>query len=117
MKHMDISKLDKTQLKDLLGSLKLYRDLWKQLGRRWTDLFKRNLSGTHQLVVEYFPSMSQQIVFDSAKGVYKKIFNLEVSQDDIVFIQKQSLLGGMKVYKNDSMVDMSFSHIEWQLRK
>jgi len=99
---MDISKLNKLELGDLLKSLKLYRDLNNKLWSRGRALFNRNLSGANKLVVEYFP---------------KKVFSLDVAQADITFVEKNSLQGWIKVYKDDSMVDMSFSKIEGQLRK
>lgn len=114
---MDISKLNKLELGDLLKSLKLYRDLNNKLWSRGRALFNRNLSGANKLVVEYFPSIDEATAFANAKSVYKKVFSLDVAQADITFVEKNSLQGWIKVYKDDSMVDMSFSKIEGQLRK
>lgn len=64
------------------------------------------------LVVEYYPSLDASYVASQAIEVYKKVFGIEVQTADITLVSKEEVSGGMKVYKDDSMVDVSFSKIE-----
>lgn len=113
----EIDTLDLAGLKKLLVDLKRYKDMTKKLWKRGTALFHRDLSGSSFLQVEYFPSLSQEDAYNSCIGVYKKVFWIEPSQSEITFIKKESLWGGMKIYKDDQVVDMSFSKVERLLRK
>lgn len=61
--------------------------------------------------------MSEDEVYKSVVSVYQKIFSLSPKKEEIHFIPKTSLAGGMKVYKDDICVDMSFSKVERLLKK
>jgi hypothetical protein len=61
--------------------------------------------------------MSQDEVYKSALSVYEKVFSCSPKKEEISFIEKNSLAGGMKVYKDDISVDMSFSKVEKLLKK
>lgn len=107
-----VNTLDEKGLKDLLRELKLYQDLQQKLWKRWQELFERKENGEKLYVVEYFPSISEDVAWEQAEGIYKKAFDENVSRDKVKFISKEALLWGMKVYLDDSMVDLSFSKIE-----
>ena len=109
---MDFKGLKKDELETLLSKLSLYKDLQKKIWKRGVDLFKRERTKEKLLQVEYFPSISEKIAYDNAIHVYSKIFNINPKQDEIRFIEKRSLGGWIKVYKDDSMVDLSFSKVE-----
>gem|GEM_PF-1677028 len=87
-----IEGLNIKELKELLTQLKLYKDMTKKLGQRGRALFHRNLEGVSLLQVEYFPSVSKDSAFETAKTVYKKVFSIEPSREEIVFIKKESIL-------------------------
>ena len=115
--HSEIQKLNLEDLKELLKNLKLFKDLIKKLWVRWKELFKRWLTWKKELIVEYFSSISEELAFEKAKVVYGKVFSSNntfrwVSKKEIKFISKKELWGGIKVYFDDSMVDLSFSKIE-----
>lgn len=112
-----IDTLDLTQLKGLLSDLKVYKDMTKKLWKRGKDLFHRNLSDNSFFQIEYFPSLSEEDVYLSALPVYKKVFGVEPKKSEITFIKKDGILGGMKIYKDDNVVDMSFSKVERLLKK
>ena len=114
---MDFKNLKKEELEKLLKELTLYKDLWRKLWKRWIELFKREMSGDSLLEVEYFPSISEAIAFDNAIKVYTSIFNISPKKEEIRFISKDSIGWGIKVYKDDSMVDLSFSKVEKILKK
>jgi len=114
---MDFKKLGKIELENLLKELKLYNDLKKKLWNRGIKLFKRNMNNTSKLEVEYFPSINEQIAYDNAIEVYEKIFNIKPKKEEINFISKKSIWGGIKIYKDDNMVDFSFSKVQNILQK
>ncbi len=115
---MDVLKdLNSDQLKKLLNELLEYQDMTKKLWERGRKLFVRELTGIPYLMVEYYPSLEIQDVYESAKEVYEKMFSIEPKMEQIHFVSKPDILWGMKVYKDDQMVDMSFSKVEKQLKK
>lgn len=113
----NLQNLDLQKLKDLLSWLKLYEDMSKKLWNRWKSLFKRNLYKQNNFLVEFYPSISQIEAYNVAREVYKKSFNIEVPEKNIKFSAKESILWWIKVYKDDSMVDLSFSKVENIMRK
>jgi len=114
---MDFKNFKKSDLEKLLKELKLYNDLRKKLWNRWINLFKRNMNNTSKLEVEYFPSIDEVIAYENAITVYLKVFNIKPTKDEIKFISKKSIWGGIKVYMDDDMVDFSFSKVENLLKK
>lgn len=107
-----IKDLDATQLQSLLKELKLYQNLSSQLWKRGEDLFARNKENKNLFQVEYFTALSEDSAWEQAQVVFEKVFKQEVQRTEIQFIQKESLGWGIKVYMDDSMVDLSFSKIE-----
>ena len=113
----DLNNLDLKQLKNILSWLRNYEDLKKKVWRRWVELFKRNLSSENLFIIEYYPSIKEEDAYKIAQDVYKKTFNLEVWKSQIQFFAKDSILWWIKVYKDDSMVDLSFLKIEKLMKK
>lgn len=107
-----INSLDAKGLQELLKEVKLYQDLKTKLGNRWEDLFERKHSCEKLLIVEHFTSVWEDLAWDQAKVVYQKAFNMTVQKEKVQFIQKEWLKWGIKVYLDDSMVDLSFAKIE-----
>jgi len=114
---MDFKNLKREELEKLLKELNLYNDLRKKLWKRGTNLFKRNINDSNLLEVEYFPSINENIAFDNALEIYIKVFNIKPKKEEIRFISKDSIGGWIKVYKDDLMVDFSFSKVENILKK
>lgn len=114
---MNFKDLKKQELETLLSELNLYKDLQKKLWKRGVSLFKRDITGKKLLEIEYFPSISEEIAYENAIQVYSRVFNINPKKEEIRFISKNSLSWGIKVYKDDSMVDLSFSKVENLLKK
>ena len=112
----DTQKLDKSQLKDLLRDLKLYRELENELGEQWIVLFNRIKNNTQSYVVEYYPNVTQELAWENAQQIYKKTFSVEPDKHQVEFLERESLKWWIKVYLNDDMVDMSFDKIEKALK-
>jgi hypothetical protein len=92
--------------------VKAYKELRNKLWNRWVEQFKRNIENKYLLLVEYFPSVGKDLAKDIALWIYKKHFDLDVNETDIIFVEKEALKWWIKVYKDDFMVDVSFSKIE-----
>jgi len=96
------------ELKKILKTLKLYKDLTKKLWNRWKALFKSILTWESEYKVEYYTHASKDDSLEEAIKVYKKVFWDDVSPDDIRLVEKESLEWGIKVFKDDNLVDLSF---------
>jgi len=118
MTYQDILKNIKlTDMKEILSHLRTYSDMKKKLWNRWVGLFHKQLEWTHDYSVEYFPSLGEDAAYERALNVYTKSFKLTPTRDEIRFVSDDSVKGGMKVYLDDSMVDMSFKNVENKLQK
>lgn len=67
-------------------------------------------------MVEYFPNVDEDFVFSKSLPVFKKFFELTPKREEILFVKKESLLWGMKIYKDDSLVDLSFARVVNKLK-
>lgn len=74
-------------------------------------------NGKNTLVVEYFNAVWIDLAWEEAEKIYTKVFQIKVEKNDVVFIENNHLKGGIKVYKNDLMVDMSYRKVEIQMGK
>lgn len=113
----DIEKMGKEELKELLSKLTLYRDLRKWLGKRGENIFETLQTGAKKLTVEYFSSADKSYVENQALAMYKNIFGLEVKKEDIEFKTNDDILGGMRVFMDDKVLDLSYLKIENQFSK
>ncbi len=96
------------ELKKILKTLKLYKNLTKKLWNRWKVLFKSILTWNSEYKVEYYIYSSEIESLKEAMEVYKKVFWVNVSSDLIKLVEKESLQWGIKVFKDDNLVDLSF---------
>jgi len=112
-----IQDLGLSDMKKLLSWLNKYSDMTKKLGSRWAHLFHKSLSWSHDYVVEYYSSLWEAAAYEQALWVYKKSFGQLPKREEITFINNDSVKGGMKVYFDDSLVDVSFKKVEDILQK
>lgn len=112
-----IKDLDAMQLQSLLKELKLYQNLSTQLWKRGQDLFHRNKEWKKLFQVEYFTALWEDSAREEAQVVFKKVFWETLDKQSVTFIENSNLGWGMKVYMDDSMVDLSFSKIEKIIKK
>ena len=94
----------------------MYTSLVKQLWKRWAAHYYRQSRWVSYLVVDYFPSVWENLAWEQASKVYKKIFDVTPKKEEITFRKKDSLRGGIKVYLDDHMVDLSYAKIEKQIQ-
>lgn len=113
---LNLEKLSGEELKSLLKEVKLYKQLQRQLGQRGTTLFHNIKNNTSYFKVEYFGSVGEEIAWTKAQDVFKKVFEVEPKKEEVVFEENNNLIGGMKVYKDDLVADMSYVKIERAMR-
>jgi len=63
----------------------------QKLGRRGRELFTREMKEKSQFVVEYFPSIDEDTVWQQAQNIYKKGFGIVPQKQDVMFLKKESL--------------------------
>lgn len=114
---VNINNLTLEESKSLLKEVKLYRNLKKQLGSRWVALYNKMKTWKKNLVVEYFPVISENIAWEEANKVFTKVFSLDVKKEEVVFIPKETILGWIRVYVDDSVIDLSYLKIERIVKK
>lgn len=89
----------------------------KKLGLRGRDLFKKTSTGTQSYAVEYFPALGESSAWKQAEAVFSKSFGVSPSKEEVQFVPSDKLKGGMKIYVDDNMVDMSYKKVETLMQK
>lgn len=112
-----IDSIKSSDLKKILKWLKRYSQIKAQLGKRWESLFKRELLNKNYLLVEYFPSVWEDLVVEESLKIYSKMFNITPNTKDIVLKKVDDIKWWMRVYFNDNMIDVSYSRVEKILKK
>lgn len=115
MKILENMKLE--DMRWLLMHVREYADMTQKLGLRGRKLFSHKLLWKKEYVVEYFPNLWEDTAWSQAEQVFKKSFSETPSREDVIFIAHNDLKGGMKVYVDDNMVDVSFKKVENLLKK
>ena len=112
-----IEKLSISEMKKLLKELRMYSDMSKKLGSRGRDLFEKTHSWTKSFVVEYFPVLGEDGAYEQAQTVYTKSFSESPKKSEIMFFPKEDIKGGIKVYCDDMMVDLSYKKVATLMQK
>ncbi len=104
-----LDNLKAVDLKAILKWLKLYAGLTAKIWKRWKDLFHRELDGTHSYKVEYTSSMWESSAWKQAGSAFKKSFWTTPAKTQVDFILNDEIEWGIKIFRNDDMVDLSLS--------
>ncbi len=111
-----IENLNVSELKEILKSLRKYSFMRKNLGKRWEKLFKRGLSDKPQLLVEFFPWISEELAYEKSFKAYEKVFNIKPNKEDIEFKKVGTMKWWIRVYFDDDMVDISYNRVENKIK-
>ncbi len=114
---MDITQLSLDEIRELRRSVQRFATMKKQLGKRGEALFARELAGKKLYTVEYVPTMSEDDAWQQSQKVFSKSFWETPAREEVIFLPKDSLKWGMKVYVDDHLVDMSYSRVEKTLTR
>lgn len=112
---MDIKKLNKVELEELLFSLKFYKNVKTQLWKKWKYIFDRVYNNKSFYKVEYFPKMSEENAWKEADIAYQKSFWEKLKKEEVIFIKNEKLLWWIIILKDDNILDLSFSKISREL--
>jgi len=104
-----LEKLNSSELKIVLKWLKLYDDLSRKLGNRWKAIFDRKLSWKNSYKIEYTSAMTIDSAWEKAGSAFEKAFWSIPVKEDVVFIQNDTIFWGIKIFRNDDMIDLSLS--------
>ena len=110
-----LSSYSREQLSDILRILKAYKTGLVQIGHRahLTD----PLSATVVRVrVEYPTGASIEDIRSFAWASLREHFSIETIPTDIVFVEIPSLIGGIRIFAWDDMVDVSFQRFASQMK-
>ncbi len=97
-----------SDLKEVLKSLRLYKDLSQKLWNRGKNIFKSIVANTSIYKIEYFSKSSKQDALEEGLIAYKKIFGDTPKTEEINLVAKKSLEWWIRIYKDDNLVDLSF---------
>ena len=103
-----IENLKKSELEELLKNLRTYKELVNKVWNRWKKIFAHLFNWINDYVVEYCGDLEETYLLNEAKGVYKKVFDIDVNDSDIKLVKNENVKWGMKIYLNDNLVDLSF---------
>lgn len=104
----NIENLQKAELEELLKNLRLYKDLVKKVWNRGKKIYENVFNWKNEYSVEYYWDLDESYVLTEAKSIYKKVFNVDVSDSEIILSKNEKIKGWMKVYFNDNLIDLSF---------
>ncbi len=113
---IDIKTLSLPDAKKILKSLRSYQDISKKVGRRWRAIFSWKMNNISRYLVEYYPTVEEDFVYEKSLPVFKKFFGCEPKREEIVFVKNERILWWMNIYKDDSLVDLSFKRVVNKLK-
>ncbi len=110
-----LSSYSREQLSEVLRILKAYKTGLVQIGHR-ARLIDSKESEVLAVRVEYPSGVSLVDIQAFAVGSLKEYFSLVKKSEDIVFVEVPSLIGGIKIFAWDDMVDVSFQRFANQIK-
>ena len=112
-----LSWLSLSELKHVLLELKSYADMQKKLWKRGVHLFHNTLLWRKTFKVEHHSSLTDEDAYLQSLEVFQKVFWEKPKREDIIFQVRESLKWGMRVFMDDSMIDMSYMKVTSLLQR
>jgi hypothetical protein len=111
---VDVSKLNRNELRELLKKIKLLNWLKKTLWKRGLSEYRKVTKWIDSYRVEYYDFNNNSIDFIQEKALewFDKLFWLKLKKDVIQFALNKDLKWWMRIFVNDNMFDLSFSRFE-----
>ena len=76
---------------------------------RWKTIFSNTLSWEKSYKVEHTSTMWEESAWEKAEEAFLKAFWDTPKKENISFIKNDTIFGGIKIFRNDDMVDLSLS--------
>jgi len=105
-----------SELKEILKSLRLYKDLSEKLWNRGKTLFANITSNTSNYKIEYFSGSDKEDALEEWLTAYTKIFGNAPKKEEVNLVSKDSLEWWIRIYKDDNLVDLSFKKVSEALK-
>ena len=102
----DFSQYSKEELTETLRLLKSYRAALKQVGNRATLIDSKNPKEKF-FRIEYAPGISEDFLKNFAENACKTYFP-EVATARKEYVLNEKIIGGIRVFYGDDMMDLSF---------
>lgn len=93
---VSLSSYSKTELPQVLHSLKTYKKMLKEMGSRATQYFFTDMSQSYR--AEYDPTMESSLVESYVLAAFQKYFDLTLTLADIRLEPNTSLVSGVRVF-------------------
>lgn len=113
----DITKLSLQEAKSVLKNLRLYEDMCKKLWARWSVLYKKIQNNEHSYMLQYHTELGEDDARKQWQMLFKKVFWVTPKDEQIICIENKDLQGGMRVFYDDNLIDISYKAIEKKLQK
>jgi hypothetical protein len=110
-----LSSYSREQLSSVLRILKLYKNGLVQIGRR-AHLQDPKEPAVVRVRVEYPSTANRSDIEKFVQGQLSPLFGITDIPSDIVFIESSSLVGGVRIFAGDDMVDISFQRFANQIK-
>lgn len=115
MQIASLSTYSREQLSDILRILKLYKTGLVQIGHRAQLQDPKENKGPH-IRVEYPTGSSLDEIRSFSLESISQYFGIKKVPDDVVFSEKFSLIGGIRIFVWDDMLDVSFRKFANQMK-
>lgn len=107
---VSLSSFSKTELPEVLRSLKSYKKMLKEMGGRASVYFFTDVKKNYR--AEYDATMDMSLVESYVLAAFQKHFDVQLTKEDIRFTANTSLISGARIFAGDDMVDVTFKNIE-----
>ncbi|MBC7503444.1 hypothetical protein H7169_00535 [Candidatus Gracilibacteria bacterium] len=110
-----LSSYSREQLSDILRILKAYKTGLVQIGHR-AYLVDPKETMSVRVRVEYPTGASTEDIRSFALSSMREHFGIIEIPEDIVFVETPALIGGIRIFAGDDMVDVSFQKFASQMK-
>lgn len=107
MSSVNLSSYSREQLTDILRILKLYKTSYAQIGRR-ARMIDPRIPALPVIRVEYPTDASLDEIRPFAEKSLAQFFDIKKPTEPIAFEPKQNIVGGVRIFVDDDMIDVSF---------
>lgn len=110
-----LSSYSKDELPQVLHSLKQYKRMLKEMGKRASTYFFAG--NTKNYRAEYDATMDISLVESYVIASFEKHFGVQLTKSDIKFLANPALISGARIFAGDDMVDVTFKNIQNTLKQ
>ncbi|NRH20710.1 hypothetical protein HOO68_01555 [Candidatus Gracilibacteria bacterium] len=110
-----LSTYSREQLSDILRILKLYKTSLVQIGHRARLIDPKNNPDV-SVRIEYPTGAALEDIRSFAVAGLDQFFGIKKIPEDVVFAEVPSLIGGIRIFAGDDMINISFQKFANQIK-